>query len=226
MSQQTFASRTQAPDHRGRIGARLAGGFYPEPHRYELYVSEGCPQSLRVLTTLELLGLGESIASTCLTGLDGDPGRTALARAYEASGHHHDGPLTTPALCDRWTGRVVSNHTDDILRDIVCLFGESAIGRDLAPWPAALAREIDSLARLPDGALSPSAVQDLLERQLRDQPYVLGDSVTLADVDVWVHLIHGEGGPLDAGNHPRLCAYARRLGAHPAFRGGQKVVVS
>lgn len=105
-----------------RIGVGLAGGFYPAPHRYQLYLCEGCPRSLRILITLELLGLHDSVATTLLTLPAETPGAFAALRgAYEATWHHYDGPLIAPALCDRWSGRIVSNHTPDILRDLAGL---------------------------------------------------------------------------------------------------------
>lgn len=107
---------------RSRIGVGLAGGFYPAPHRYQLYLAEGCPRSLRISVTLELLGLHDSVATTLLTLPAETPDAFAALRgAYEATWHHYDGPLTAPALCDRWSGRIVSNHTPDILRDLAGL---------------------------------------------------------------------------------------------------------
>ncbi|MCY0943470.1 hypothetical protein [Streptomyces antarcticus] len=100
-----------APALRGRIGA----GFSPVPHRYHVYLSAGCPRSARVAEALARLGLADSVAATVL-GTDPDaPGHTALRLAYEAAGHHYDGTPAVPALCDTWSGRVVSNHAPDIL---------------------------------------------------------------------------------------------------------------
>ncbi|WP_327412828.1 hypothetical protein [Streptomyces sp. NBC_01233] len=85
---------------------------------------------------LALLGIEDSVATTVLgTGTDtvvetgtlvdtgtgcgpeaGD--HTALRLAYEAAGHHFDGTLTVPALVDTWSGRIVSDHTPDILDDL------------------------------------------------------------------------------------------------------------
>ncbi|MEV6731572.1 MULTISPECIES: hypothetical protein [unclassified Streptomyces] len=99
-----------APVLRGRIGA----GFSPVPHRYRLYLSAGCPRSVRVSAALARLGLEGSVATTVL----GPPAAyTALRRAYEAAGHY-DGTLAVPALCDTWSGRIVGNDTDDILDDL------------------------------------------------------------------------------------------------------------
>ncbi|WP_411106569.1 hypothetical protein [Streptomyces sp. cmx-4-9] len=115
-----------APALRGRLGT----GFSPVPHRYHLYLSAGCPRSFRVLTSRALLDLKGSVATTVLGPDAGAPEDTAayaaLRRAYEAAGHHFDGPLTVPALCDTWSGRVVSNHTPDILEDLRLLAAHPA----------------------------------------------------------------------------------------------------
>ncbi|MGW3327135.1 hypothetical protein [Streptomyces virginiae] len=103
-----------APAPRGRIGA----GFSPVPHRYHLYLRVGCPHSLRITDTLTELGLAHTITATVL-GTDRRAAEyTALRLAYEATGHHFDGTLTVPALVDSWSGRVVSDHTPDILDDL------------------------------------------------------------------------------------------------------------
>ncbi|MDQ1034786.1 putative glutathione S-transferase [Streptomyces sp. V3I8] len=214
---------------RGRIGVGLAGGFYPAPHRYQLYLSEGCQRSLRVSITLALLGLENSTATTVLTRPAETPDAfAALRRAYEATWHHYDGPLTAPALCDRWSGRVVSNHTPDILRDLADLSGlrdEEAAGLP-ALRPPSLAAEIDALRELLARDVTPTArpaaraaTLSLLDHQLSSRRYVLGDEITAADVDLWVALTHlgTDGAPTAC---PRLDAYVRRLGRHPAFAGG------
>ncbi|MFF1557406.1 hypothetical protein [Streptomyces sp. NPDC058279] len=122
MLQMVLPRTGPAPTLRGRIGA----GFSPEPHRYHLYLSAGCPRSHSLTTALSLLGLADSVGTTVL----GPPAtHAALRRAYEATGHHYDGTLTVPALCDTWSGRVVSNHTPDILEGLARLAGRP----DLAP---------------------------------------------------------------------------------------------
>ncbi|MEU7554599.1 hypothetical protein AB0B01_20050 [Streptomyces sp. NPDC044571] len=111
MLQMVLPRTGPAPALRGRIGA----GFSPVPHRYRLYLSDGCPLSRRVADTLALLGLERSVAATVLGP---QASYTALRRAYEAAGHHYDGTLAVPALCDTWSGRIVSNDTTDILEDL------------------------------------------------------------------------------------------------------------
>ncbi|MEU9415663.1 cell envelope biogenesis protein OmpA [Streptomyces sp. NPDC051000] len=209
MLQMTLPRTAPVPAPRGRIGS----GFSPDPRRYHLYLSAGCPRSLRVTTALRLLGLADSVGTTVL----GDPAsHAALRAAYEAAGHHYDGTLAVPALCDTWSGRVVSNHTPDILDDLaVGLAGRP----DLAPpAPAALAPAVRAL--LDDAAprAERSAALALLEHRLARSPYALGDLPTVTDVDLWVALRHRPE-PLAAG--PAVRSYLGRLRAHPAFRTGE-----
>lgn len=207
---------------RARIGADPGGGFYPAPHRYHLYLSRGCPRSLRVSITLGLLGLGETVGTTLLPfPARGCDALAPLRTAYETTRHHYAGPLTVPALCDRWSGRVVSNHTPDILDDLARHFTD----RDNADLPrlrpASLAADIDAVRELLGEGLVQGPALDLLERQLASHPYVLGETLTAADVDLWVALVHLDAEDADAVRRvaagDRLGSYVRRLGAHPAF---------
>ncbi|MDX3534495.1 hypothetical protein PV721_08955 [Streptomyces sp. MB09-01] len=119
---------------------RAGAGFSPVPHRYRLYLRADCPRSRRVAAALAALGIEDSVATTVLgTGTEAGSlvgtgtgcgteaaGHTALRLAYEAAGHHFDGTLTVPALVDTWSGRVVSDHTPDILDDLHFLAGHPA----------------------------------------------------------------------------------------------------
>ncbi|WP_329072081.1 glutathione S-transferase C-terminal domain-containing protein [Streptomyces sp. NBC_01429] len=209
-----------------RIGVGLAGGFYPAPHRYDLYLSASCPRSLRISITLDLLGLKGSVATTLLTHPAGTPdGFASLRNAYEATVHHYDGPLTVPALRDRWSGRIVSDHTPDILRGLAGLLSGHDGARSSDLNPPVLASDIDALRDLLDRDVTPaaqpsgrSAALQLLDRHLACRPYALGEELTAADVDLWVALVHlGPGNTLRP--YPLLRDYVRRLGEHPAFRG-------
>ncbi|WP_053048400.1 glutathione S-transferase C-terminal domain-containing protein [Streptomyces antioxidans] len=187
-----------------------------------MFLSPGCPRSLRVAITLALLRLDDSIATILVTS----PGATcgvagSLRRAYEATWHHYDGPQTVPALCDRWSGRVVSNHTPDILRDLAVRLADPAEAGGARLRPAALAADIDAvhalLADLP-------AVLAPLDARLAAGPFALGGELTAADVDLWVALAYlgdraADGAPL-AARYPRLADYVRRLRSHPAFQRG------
>ncbi|MFD7862007.1 glutathione S-transferase C-terminal domain-containing protein [Streptomyces sp. NPDC057682] len=211
-----------SPRFHSRIGVGLAGGFYPAPHRYELFLSAGCPRSLRVSITLDLLGPDQNVTTTLLTHPAASPdGFASLRAAYEATVHHYDGPLTVPALRDRWSGRIVSNHTPDILRDLAELVSGQGADRPGTLTPSALAPDIEALRELLELGLAEAggraAVLGALERRLPLRPYALGDALTAADVDLWTALVQpgASGAP---GAYPRLQAYVRRLGGHPAFR--------
>ncbi|MDX3232725.1 glutathione S-transferase C-terminal domain-containing protein [Streptomyces sp. ME19-01-6] len=211
---------------RSRIGVDVAGGYYPAPHRYQVFLSPGCPRSLRVSITLDLLRLGDSVTTVLLPS---PAAAGSLRGAYEATWHRYDGPLTVPALCDRWSGRVVSNHTPDILRDIADHLSEPDRAHLPRLRPPALAADIDAIGELIEADLAQAAQRetslaalDLLDRRLRSGAYVLGEELTAADVDLWVALVHSAAAPLLSrhdSRYDRLRSYVRRLGGHPAFRG-------
>ncbi|WP_331446914.1 glutathione S-transferase C-terminal domain-containing protein [Streptomyces xanthochromogenes] len=210
---------------RSRIGVGAAGGFYPAPRRYDLFLCGSCPRSLRISITLDLLGLRDSVGTTLLASPTATPdGYAALRRAYETTGYHYDGPLTAPALRDRWSGRIVSNHTSDILRDLAGpLAGEGGAG-PAALRPPHLTADIEALRTLLDRDVTPAAQPSArraalgrLDRRLARRPYALGDELTASDVDLWVALVHLDE-PAELLGAPRLGEYVRRLGEHPAFR--------
>lgn len=209
------------PRFRDRIGADTGGGYYPAAHRYHLYLSLGCPGSMRISITLGLLGLKDSVGTTFLPSPPGArDALAALRTAYATTRHHYDGPPTMPALCDLWSGRVVNNHAPDILDDLALRFTDQDDADLPRLRPAALAAGIDAVRELLGEGLAPDPALDLLERQLASHPYALGETLTAADVDLWVALVHLDAEALRrvaAGD--RLWSYVRRLGAHPAFHG-------
>jgi putative glutathione S-transferase len=209
---------------RNRIGAGLGAGFYPAPHRYQLYLSPGCPRSLRVSITLDLLGLRDTVVvTTTPSGPDAVP---SLHAAYETTWHHYTGPVIAPALCDRWSGRIVSNHTPDILRDLATRFGDPyATGCVPRLRPPALAADIDAFRDFLDEAVTHARTPEtlstalgLLDRRLASAPYALGDELTAADVDLWVALVNLDLDLDLARTHEHLRAYVVRLRTDPAFR--------
>ncbi|MFH8902141.1 glutathione S-transferase C-terminal domain-containing protein [Streptomyces coeruleorubidus] len=237
---------TAVPSFRSRIGSDARSGYYAAPRRYRLHLALSCPHCLRIAVTHGLLGLGDTLPVTLLPAVPDSPGggHRALRPLYEASSHQHPGPAVAPVLSDGWTGRIVSTHAPDILRDLTRWFGGT--GPDLHPRGAKEA--IEGVTRLCEQGITATAQRagqsggdpaardtalatllralDILEWRLAAQEHVLGGELTLADVHVWVTLVQLDTVHryhLDAAavhritGHPRLWAYARRLAAHPAF---------
>ncbi|MCX4903517.1 glutathione S-transferase C-terminal domain-containing protein [Streptomyces sp. NBC_00878] len=227
------------PDRfRSRIGVGLAGGFYPAPRRYHLYLCETCPRSRRIAVVLDLLGLRDSLTTTVpKLPAETPQGFASLRGAYEATWHRYDGPLTAPALCDRWSGRVVSNHTPDILRDLAGLLADAGTdGVTDGETDAGTDGETDGGSEGgseggTDGGAKPDVSADgarlpalaRLDRQLARHSYVLGDEPSIADSDIWVTLTHLDHFDAACTLFPyrHIEAYVRRLALHPELSGDQ-----
>lgn len=245
----TAPSSLSAASFRGRIGRDARSGHYAVPRRYRLHLSLSCRHCLRIAITHSLLGLGDTLPVTLLPAVpDGpDGGHSALSLMYEASAHRYTGPTAAPVLSDDWSGRIVSTHTPDILRDLDHRFGGASPDRPVL-HPCGTEGEMETVARLCEHGIDDAAQRagqpgtddvardsaldtvfsalDALERRLATRAHVLGDELTAADVQVWVTLVwldtvHRHH--LDASavhritGHPHVWAYARRLAAHPAF---------
>ncbi|MGW1378383.1 glutathione S-transferase C-terminal domain-containing protein [Streptomyces sp. NPDC002446] len=240
------ASQTAAPSLRGRIGCDARSGHYAVPHRYRLHLTLSCPHCLGIAITHSLLDLGETLPVTLLPAVPDAPdgGYAALRPLYEASAHQYAGPAAAPVLSDGWTGRIVSTHTPDILRDLAERFG----GRGPVLFPRDARDGIEAVGRLCEQGINEAAQRagrfgigspaygaaletllralDSLDRLLADRDHVLGGELTAADVQLWVTLVQLDTvhrWHLDAAavhriaGHRRLWSYARRLAALPAF---------
>ena len=234
------------PAFRGRLGRDARSGHYAVPRRYRLHLSPADPDCLRIAVTHSLLGLDAACPVTELPAVPDVPGgeHSALRPLYEASAHRYSGVATAPVLSDDWSGRIVSTHTPDILRDLARGFGA---GR-AALYPCGLEGEIEAVERLCAQGIDAAAQragdavgEDVdrvdalasllrtlgsLDARLAADPYLLGEQLTAADVELWVSLVRLDTvhrWHLDAAavhriaDHPALWAYARRLAAHPSF---------
>ncbi|MER6347103.1 glutathione S-transferase C-terminal domain-containing protein [Streptomyces sp. NPDC001595] len=239
------------PAFRGRIGCDASSGYYAAPRRYRLHLSLSCPRSLRLAITHSLLGLEADLPVTLLPSVpDGpDGGHLALRPLYEASAHRHPGPTAAPVLSDDWTGRIVSTHAPDILRDLARHFGRHRADRP-ALYPRGTERELEAVEQLCAHGVNEAAQQAgragadadehrralarllgalrQLDGRLGFDEFVLGDHLTVADVHVWValvqldtvHRLHLDAAAVHrVADHPHLWAYARRLAARPEFGG-------
>ncbi|KPH97207.1 hypothetical protein OK074_6605 [Actinobacteria bacterium OK074] len=235
-----------APAFRGRIGRDARSGHYAVPGRYRLHLSLSCSRCLRIAITHSLLGLDEACPVTVLPAVpDGPAGEhSALRPLYEASAHRYSGAATAPVLSEEWSGRIVSTHAPDILRDLARRFATA--GPELYPCGAeteirdieqVCAQDIEENAQRAGCATTDAAEQaaaldrliatlDSLERRLTHCEYLLGDQLTGADVELWVTLVQldtvhrwhlAAAAVHRIAEHPALWAYARRLAALPAF---------
>ncbi|MFG3200001.1 glutathione S-transferase C-terminal domain-containing protein [Streptomyces sp. NPDC048208] len=231
---------------RGRIGRDARSGHYAVPHRYRLHLSTACPDGLRLAIGHSLLGLDASCPVTLLPAVPDAPdgGHAALRPLYEASAHRYSGPAKAPVLSDAWSGRIVSTHAPDILRDLDRF--PRADGEPLRPrgWESTVdaverlcAEGIEQAAqragRADEDPAGRAAALDVLldtlgrlEHWLTEEEYLAGGRLTAADIDLWVSLVQLDTVHrchLDASAVHRitgfsaLWAYARRLAAHPAF---------
>ena len=171
------------------------------------------------------------------------PGHTAdpvcgfqfLSEAYLATDPGYTGRHTVPCLWDRASGRLVSNNYPDITIDFETQF--TAFQRPGAPdlYPAALRPEIDSVSELvyadvnngvykagfaTTQAAYEQAVTDLFERldwleaRLSGRRYLVGDTITEADVRLWTTLAR-----FDAVYHGHFKCNLRRLVDYPSLWG-------
>ncbi|GAA0544483.1 glutathione S-transferase C-terminal domain-containing protein [Streptomyces mordarskii] len=237
-----------APAFRGRIGRDARSGHYAVPGRYRLHLSTACPDGLRIAITHGLLGLDTVCPATFLPAVPDSPdgGHSALRPLYEASAHRYTGPAVAPVLSDDWSGRIVSTHAPDIMRDLDRRFD----GDRLSLYPCGAESEIEAVERMCAQGIEQAAQRagstggepvdrdmalttlletlGALERRLEGRTHLIREEITAANVELWVALVQLDTvhrNHLDASavqriaDHPTLWAYARRLAAHPAFGG-------
>jgi putative glutathione S-transferase len=191
-------------------------------------------------------GRGWAFRVGSLHGLDPVNGFSLLREAYEATEPGFDGHVSVPVLWDKQAGKIVSNHFPDISIDLGTQFGAWADpAYELYPGP--LRDQIDALnaviyATVNNGVyrcgfagsqesyheayVALFATLDELERRLSGQRYLLGDTLTEADVRLWVTLArfdavyysHFKANKRRLADYPALWGYARDLYARPAFR--------
>jgi putative glutathione S-transferase len=131
------------------IEERRGARFRPEPGRYHLYVSYGCPWAHRTLIVRALKGLEACIGVTAVnhrldsrTGWAFAPGRpeplyglSFLAQLYTMAEPDYRGRITVPVLWDTQERTIVNNESADIMRMLGRVFDRFAQrpGVDLVP---------------------------------------------------------------------------------------------
>jgi putative glutathione S-transferase len=136
-----------------RHGAR----FRPEPHRYHLYVSLGCPWAHRTLIVRALKGLEGCIGVTAVHHrLDTrigwvfanerpEPlyGLQRLSQLYRMAQPEYSGRITVPVLWDTREQTIVNNESADIVRMLGSVFDRFAQRPGVDLLPAALRPQIE-----------------------------------------------------------------------------------
>jgi putative glutathione S-transferase len=173
-------------------------------------------------------------------------GFTFLSQAYLATDPDYDLRVTVPAIWDRRTSRLVTNNFPDITIDFETAF--APYHRPGAPdlYPEHLRAEIDEVNDLvyadvnngvyragfattqeayEEAVLTVFARLDSLEERLARQRYLVGDSLTEADIRLWVTLVrfdavyhgHFKCNIRRLVDYPNLWRYARDLYQRPGF---------
>ncbi|WP_017569857.1 glutathione S-transferase family protein [Nocardiopsis halotolerans] len=166
-------------------------------------------------------------------GRDPVLGIHALREAYLARDPGYTGGVSVPGLVDVDSGHLVSNDFDQLVRDMATEW--DGLVRDGAPdlYPRERREEIDALSReiytdlnngvyragfAPDQEHYDVAVTDVfarldaLEERLTGQRYLVGDSITEADVKLFPTLVR-----FDAAYHGHFKCNIRKLTEYPAL---------
>jgi putative glutathione S-transferase len=218
------------------------GPFTPDADRYHLYVAWNCPWAHRALIAREILNLQSTISVSYArprrtdqgwifdeTGEFSDPelGVSAIHQVYAYQSPGYTGRCTMPVLWDRETAQTVSNESADIIR----MFAAFNSGPDL--YPDALKPQIDvwnhriypnlnngvyraGFARTQD-AYDTAVGQvfetlDAIETQLQTTEFLVGDTLTEADIRLFPTLAR-----FDVAYHYAFKCNIRRITDYPAL---------
>ncbi|MCF6470302.1 glutathione S-transferase [Nonomuraea sp. MG754425] len=178
-------------------------------------------------------------------GPDPVNGFTLLEQAYDATERGYAGHISVPVLWDREQGRIVSNNFPDITLDLATQFERWADpAADL--YPAPLRPEINKLNAWIQSDVNAGvsrvarahgqerererhrvvAALEWLDERLAGRRFLTGDTVTEADVRLWVTLARYDAAynrehritEWDLSGFEHLWGYARDLYRRPAFR--------
>lgn len=168
-------------------------------------------------------------------GLDPVLGIHALREAYLKAEPDYQGGISVPGLVDVASGKLVSNDFDRLTVDLNSEW--KALHRPGAPdiYPEPLRAEIDELAQdiyrdVNSGVYRAGFAKtqqtydravrtlfnrlDLLEERLTTRRYLVGDTVTEADIRLWPTLVR-----FDAVYHGHFKCNIRQLREYPALWG-------
>ena len=229
----------------GRITDDGSTDFKAEPRRYHLYFSLYCPWAQRPLIAFKLRGLDQVVSWSAVdpvrdgrgwafregAGHGPDPVNrfTLLRDAYLATDPTFDGHVSVPALWDRATGRLVSNHYSTMTVDLETAFEEWA-DPSVALYPERHRAEIDAVndeivRDLASGTYAAMGAKtqaeydavstrvfdalDRFEDRLASRRFLVSDHITDADLLLYVNLVRfdiiaGNARPFEPQAHRRL----------------------
>ena len=231
--------------------------FVPEPGRNHLYLAHACPWCHRTAIARELKGLQDKVTVSFVSPLmreggwrfDGqdyvDPlfGSAFAHQIYTRADPRYNGRVTVPILWDREADRLVCNESEDIVR----MFDEAG-PKSPALYPAHRRSEIDDTNAFVYDAVNNGVYKcgfartqeayeeayralfealDKLSARLAGHPFLVGDTLTEADIRLYVTLVrfdvvyfgHFKCNRNRIEDDPVLQAYLERLYAMPAFGG-------
>jgi putative glutathione S-transferase len=245
----------------GRISGDGSTPFDEASGRYHLYVSLYCPWAQRPLIALKLRGLEDVVSWSSVDpvrdgrgwafrsgdGYEPDPVNDFgfLREAYLSTDPDFDGHISVPALWDRASSRLVSNHYPTLTLDLETRFqfwADRAFDTYARPRRAEIDTLNDEIVRDVSGAAyAARAAKTQVEydevhkrvfgafarydARLGTQRFLLGDSITDSDILLYVSLVRFDIVAAVLGrlhyrrlrDYPNLWAYARDLYQHPAF---------
>lgn len=189
-----------------------------EENRYRLYVGLGCPWAHRTLVVRALKGLEEAIAVSIVNpsvdeGIwvlsQAEAGCQTLPELYQLAQPGFQGRSTVPVLWDDRTKTIVNNESAEIIVMLNSEFNQFARNGDVELYPEALQEAIDRwnekiYHRVNNGVYRCGFAQtqlaydaackelfdtlDEIDAVLKNQRYLCGDRVTLADVRLFTTL--------------------------------------
>lgn len=204
-----------ASEFRDRIGNER---FPPAAGRYCLYVGMSCPWAHRTLIVRALKGLHRAIALTVVSPApteggwvltEPEAGCYRLADVYQKAQPGYEGRSTVPLLWDSQTQSIVNNESADLIVMLNDQFNAFAESPELDLYPEALQSQIEAWnvkiyptvnngvyrcgfaqtqTAYNEACAALFATLDEIEATLKENRYLCGDRLTLADVRLFTTL--------------------------------------
>ena len=234
----------------GTAGPTGEAGFAAESGRYHLYVSHACPWAHRTIIFRQIKQLSSHISVSVVHPLmlengwsfdrdahaTGDHlfGKNFLHEVYTHGHPEASGRVTVPVLWDKYSQKIVSNESSEIIRMFNSAFNELTGNHDNY-WPVEERHEIEhvnqdiydninngvykagfatSPAAYADAVAALFAALDRMEARLERQRYLMGAHITEADWRFFTTLVRFD--PVYVGHFK---CNIRRIADYPALLG-------